>query len=64
MEHIKQRSLVEGLENQAYTVVNTEGWTLPLQDHPSVVEHPEIFEVVDTDIPEWYQLLNYISEIN
>lgn len=56
MVHIRQI----GTENtNSYTIVNTDGWTKPLAEHPSVVEHPELFEIVDTDIPDYVQYLNY-----
>jgi hypothetical protein len=62
MEHIRQKiDLARGIEDLAYTVVNTNGWNLPLNQHPSIVEHPEVFEIVDTDIPSDAQYLNYTS---
>lgn len=52
----------------AYTVVITEGYggeNQPmLEEHLSIVEHPEIFEVVDAEIPPHYQKMIYISESN
>jgi hypothetical protein len=54
MIHIRQKT--EGV----YTIVNTSDWNQPLEEHPSVVEHPELFEVVDADIPETHQFLNYV----
>jgi hypothetical protein len=61
MEHIRQKInlTLKGVEI-AYTVVNTTGWTLPLIEHPSIVEHPEIFEITNDEIPDNAQLLNYI----
>lgn len=47
----------------AYTQVIAKGYggpgEPPLTDHPSVVELPDYFEVVDEDIPEHVQYLNY-----
>jgi hypothetical protein len=61
MEHIRQKSSATGRSlNSTYTVVVTTGWTLPLTEHPSVVEHPEIFEIVNEEIPDHAQYLNYI----
>lgn len=59
--HIRQKIdlTLKGVEI-AYTVVNTAGWTLPLNEHPSIVEHPEIFEITNDEIPDNAQLLNYI----
>jgi len=44
MEHIRQ---INSVGTNTYTVVVTNNWTLPLADHPSVVEHPELFEIAD-----------------
>ena len=59
--HIRQKIdlTLKGVEI-AYTVVNTEGWTLPLNEHPSIVEHPEVFEITTDEIPNNAQLLNYV----
>lgn len=59
MEHIRQKSSIEGRSTEVYTVVITEDWTLPLTEHPSIVEHPEIFEIVNQEIPENHQYLRY-----
>jgi hypothetical protein len=60
MEHIRQKInlALKGVD-VAYTVVDTTGWTLPLNEHPSIVENPEIFEIVDEEIPEHAQTLIY-----
>jgi len=62
MKHIRQKLILSGRGIElAYTVVNTTGWTLPLEQHPSIVEHPESFEISYDDIPEDAQYLNYTS---
>lgn len=62
MPHIKQKNSSED-PNKAYTIVLTPGYggvgEPPLSEHPSVVEWPALFEVVDTEIPEGAQELNY-----
>jgi len=60
MEHIRQKInlLLKDVE-VAYTVVITTGWTLPLNQHPSMIEHPEIFEISEDIIPEDAQYLKY-----
>ena len=62
MKHIRQKLILlgKGIE-LAYTVVNTTGWELPLDQHPSIVQHPEIFEISYDEIPENAQYLNYES---
>ena len=58
MKHIRQ---IHSVGTNTYTVVVTDTWTLPLEEHPSVVEHPELFEVADCEIPEDCQHLIYES---
>lgn len=61
MEHIRQIIDIanKGIEI-AYTVVDTTEWTLPLNQHPSIVEHPELFEITSDEIPDNAQYLKYI----
>jgi hypothetical protein len=61
MEHIRQKIDLANKSNEiAYTVVITTGWTLPLNEHPSIVEHPELFEISNDVIPDNAQYLKYI----
>jgi hypothetical protein len=57
MEHIRQTSTVG---TDCYTVVVTTDWVLPLNEHPSIVDHPELFEISNDEIPTNFQYLNYI----
>ena len=61
MEHIRQKIDIanKGIE-LAYTVVDTTGWVLPLNQHPSIIEHPELFEISSDEIPDNAQFLKYI----
>jgi hypothetical protein len=63
MTHIRQK-----LDNTnkigdliAYSVVHTSDWTLPLEQHPSIVNNPDLFEIVDEEIPQHAQTLIYQS---
>lgn len=59
MEHIRQKiNLTANKLESIYTVVITDGYT-DLTTHPSIVEHPTIFEIVDVELPTEYQFLNY-----
>jgi len=59
MEHIRQKMNTSANKSDvAYTVVITDGYT-DLTTHPSIVEHPDLFEIVDVDLPTEYQFLNY-----
>lgn len=60
MEHIRQKLNLAARELQAYTVVITTDWTLPLSEHPSIVENPDIFEISNDPIPDNAQYLNYV----
>jgi hypothetical protein len=59
MLHIRQKLDLTAKQEIAYTVVITNDWTQPLEEHPSIVEHPEVFEIVDESIPENAQYLKY-----
>lgn len=63
MIHIRQKiDLTNKIgELVAYTVVDTSNWTAPLEEHPSIVENPDLFEIVDEEIPTHAQTLYYIS---
>jgi hypothetical protein len=62
MQHIRQKIdfTNKGIEI-AYTVVDTTDWSLALEEHPSIVENPDFFEIVDEEIPIQAQKLIYIS---
>jgi hypothetical protein len=63
MIHIRQKLDVTNKSGEliAYSVVYTKNWTLPLEQHPSIVENPDLFEIVDDEIPEHAQTLIYNS---
>jgi hypothetical protein len=52
MRHIRQ---INSVNTNSYTVVLAEE---PLEKHQSVVLHPDLFEVSDSDIPEDCQFVN------
>ena len=58
MIHIRQK-IADGLLPEAYTIVDTSDWTGDLSSHPSIVNHPDIFEIVDAEIPNNAQYLIY-----
>ncbi len=53
MRHIRQ---INSVGTDSYTVVIANE---PLEQHPSILEHPELFEISEDDIPEKHQYLNY-----
>jgi hypothetical protein len=60
MKHIRQRNS-STIPGEVYAVVITTDWNKPLEEHPSVVEHPEMFEVADCEIPDYIVHINYES---
>jgi hypothetical protein len=59
MKHIRQ---INSVGTDSYTIVITDGWESPLEEHPSILEHPEIFEIADnSEIPNYHQYVEYES---
>lgn len=56
MLHIRQKNSIE-TEGYAYIVVIDKDGLY--EQHPAMIEHPTLFEVVDENIPEDAQYLNY-----
>jgi len=52
MNHIKQIG--------AGVIVNTKDYKGELSQHPSILEHPELFEIV-SELPDKYDVLDYTS---
>ena len=50
MRHIRQIIL------EPYTIVIANE---PLEEHLSIVENPNLFEIVDCDLPDYVQYLDY-----
>ena len=53
MRHIRQ---INTIGQEYYGVVIAEE---PLEEHASIVEHPELFEISEDEIPIKHQFLNY-----
>jgi hypothetical protein len=53
MRHIRQ---INSVGTESYTVVIANE---PLEQHPSIVENPTLFEISEDDIPEIHQYLIY-----
>jgi len=52
MEHIRQ------IDTETYTVINLNGYEGDLDNHPTITEYPELFEISEDEIPENAQYLN------
>lgn len=58
MRHIRKKdSSFE--QNIAYSVVITTNWNEPLEEHPTMVLEPDVFEIADCDIPSHAQFMTY-----
>lgn len=58
MSYIKQK-------NTNCIVVNPDQSVIPdneLNSHPSILEHSDLFEIIDADLPEKFDMLIYQSE--
>jgi len=53
MKHIRQ---INSIGTDSYTVVIAEE---PLEQHPSILQHPDLFEICEDEIPEKHQYLIY-----
>lgn len=53
MRHIRQ---INSVGTESYTVVIANE---PLEEHLSIVQHPDLFEISEEEIPEKHQYLNY-----
>ena len=58
MKHIRQ---INSVGTDSYTIIDTTDWMGQIDEHPSVVEHPEWFEISEEPIPEQHQYLIYES---
>ena len=52
MRHIRQ---INSVGTDSYTVIIANE---PLEQHPSIVNHPDLFEISDSNIPEQHQYVN------
>jgi len=52
MRHIRQ---INSVGTDSYTVVVAQE---PLEQHPTIVLHPDLFEISDSNIPEQHQYVN------
>jgi len=60
MKHIRQ---INSVGTDSYTVMITEGWggenEPTLEEHPAIINHSDIFEVADCELPEYVQYVIY-----
>lgn len=61
MTHIRQ---INSVGTNSYTIVDLSGYNGVIEQHPSVVIRPDLFEVSDSEIPESYQKVSPNYEID
>lgn len=53
MRYIRRK--IEGIPSPtnrlAYVLVITDGWTEPLENHPKIVNYPNLYEITEDEIP-------------
>ena len=59
MKHIRQ---INSIGKKSYVIVITTGFETNLENHPSILEHSEVFEISNNEIPKEITYLNYQSE--
>ena len=56
MKHIVQTN---SIGTDLYTIVNLDNYIGELENHPLVINHPDLFTVSENDIPEIVQYIIY-----
>ena len=60
MRHIRKRD--SSFDPQiAYSVVITTNWTEPLEQHPAILNEPDVFEIADCELPQHTQYMTYFD---
>lgn len=56
MKHIRQ---INSVGTNSYTIVNLDNYVGELEDHPSIVNHSDLFEISEGQIPEYVQYVHF-----
>ena len=60
MKHIIQ---INSVGTNSYTIVDLSDYNGVIEEHPTLVVHPDLFEVSDDKLPEFYQLVKPSFEV-
>jgi hypothetical protein len=60
MKHIRQ---INSVGTNSYTIVDLSDYNGVIEEHPTLVVHPDLFEVSESDLPEFYQLVKPSFEV-
>jgi hypothetical protein len=56
MEYIRQ---INSIDTESLVIIVSEGYEGNLENHPSILEHPELFEISNEEITKNITYLNY-----
>ena len=59
MKHIRQ---INSVETDSCVIIISTGFETNLENHPCILEHPELFEISNDEIQKEITYLNYQSE--
>ena len=53
MRHIRRKieDTPSPTNRLAYVIVKTDEWTLPLEEHPRIVDNGDLYEITEDEIP-------------
>ena len=53
MRHIRRKILdtPSPTNRLAYVLVITDNWTQPLEQHPKIVNYPDLYEITEDEVP-------------
>jgi len=60
MKHIRQ---INSVGTNSYTIVDLSDYNGVIEEHPTLIVHPDLFEVSESDLPEFYQLVKPSFEV-
>jgi len=60
MKHIRQ---INSVGTNSYTIVDLSDYDGVIEEHPTMVVHPDLFEVSESDLPDFYQLVKPSFEV-
>jgi len=60
MKHIRQ---INSVGTNSYTIVDLSDYNGVIEEHPTLAVHPDLFEVSESDLPEFYQLVKPSFEV-
>lgn len=60
MKHIRQ---INSVGTNSYTIVDLSEYNGVIEEHPTLVVHPDLFEISEDELPDFYQLVKPSFEV-